>query len=85
MLTEIRKFSVFNGFAVLFSGFDSRIPLQIKKSRNLTDSGTFLFVSMQFAIIHRGAVDQAAQLVFTALHCEVSEAAGACSFRSSIS
>lgn len=28
MLTQSRKCSVFNGFTVLFSGFDSRIPLQ---------------------------------------------------------
>nr|DAI99601.1 MAG TPA: hypothetical protein [Caudoviricetes sp.] len=28
MLTHQKKRSIFNGFSALFSGFDSRIPLQ---------------------------------------------------------
>nr|DAI19657.1 MAG TPA: hypothetical protein [Caudoviricetes sp.] len=46
MLTPSRKRSVFNGFTVLCSGFDSRIPLQIKKTSNPLRLLVFLCLSM---------------------------------------
>lgn len=64
MLTQSRKRSVFNGFTVLFSGFDSRIPLH-EPLRNLRPQRSFYaqkansLTHMHQAVFYTAAISRA--------------------------